>query len=71
MVERSSSALCVPGSCVSSILTRNKYLHDLHLVVPGLIVCVSDFSVCKCTQDTGVIPSIGQDTSIFFLKREI
>ena len=41
VVECSTDALRVPGS----IRTRNKYLYDLHLVVPGLAVCDCEF---KC-----------------------
>ena len=39
LVERSSAALRVAGS----IPTRNKYLYDLQIVVPGLADCVCGF----------------------------
>ena len=39
LVECSTAALRVPGSVPS----RNKHLYDLHLVVPGLAVCVFEF----------------------------
>ena len=40
VVERSTAALRVAGL----IPARNNYLYDLQAVVPGLAVCVCDFS---------------------------
>ena len=39
VAERSTAALHVAGL----IPARNKYFYDLHLVAPGLAVCVSEF----------------------------
>ena len=39
VVEHSTAALHV----ASSIPALNKYLYDLHLVAPGLAVCVREF----------------------------
>ena len=41
MAERFTDALRV----VVLITVRNKYLYDLHLVVPGLAVCVCEFKI--------------------------
>ena len=51
MAGGSTTALRVTGS----IPTRHKYLYDLQLVVPGVAVCVCDFSVSQRTHDTGII----------------
>ena len=47
-VERSIAVLRVVGS----IPARNKYLHELHSVVPGQAVCVCVFL------DTGIITRV-------------
>ena len=54
MVERSTTALRV----ASSIPARNKYLYDINLIVPGLLVFVS-LNDCKRTHDIGIIPTVG------------
>ena len=48
-----------------SIPARNKLFvrrtkYGVQVIVPGLAVCVCDFSVYKRTHDTGIIPSKNQ-----------
>ena len=43
MVDCSTAAVRV----ADSIPVRDKYLHGLHLVVPGLAVCVCEFKCVK------------------------
>ena len=40
VAERLTAALCI----ADSIPIQNKYLYDLHFVVPGLTVCVCEFN---------------------------
>ena len=53
VIDQSTAVLCV----ASLIPTRNKYLYDLHVVVPGLAVCVYAFKCLVHTHDTLGIPS--------------
>ena len=39
------------------LLRCSSRVRSPHAVVPGLAVCVCDFSVCKRSHDTGIIPS--------------
>ena len=41
VAERPTAALCVVGSNSA----RKKYLYGLQIVVPGLAVCICDFSM--------------------------
>ena len=57
VAERPTAVLRVAGFSPA----RNKFLYGLHVVVPGLAVCVCDFFVfIKRTHDTGSILSVGQ-----------
>ena len=51
------------------LFCEDELLCSLQVVVPGLVASVCDLDVCKCTHDTGVIPSIPNVEKRFFFKK--
>ena len=64
MAERLFDALRAAGS----IPARNNYIYDLHLVVPGLAVCICEF---KCFINVSTIQEkFLQWGSIFLIRKK-